>query len=206
MSIVRKMHPMWWPAIIAVLFFIALLANIQWACGGQWKETVSNLLIGAITSSLVVFLVTAYDRFRWYRAFIPLAGGWEEYEFDENNGRKLKPAKSGHACIHHFSENNLSLQLTQEKDKRVWNGQIIMSKEYPHTGRIVFHYEAMHENEHEFGLKEIICRSDYDCDCLYLISINYAEPLKGHCANGDIKLEGTYGKTVLMRKKAGGKL
>jgi hypothetical protein len=201
MSNKYRIHPMYWPGIIAVLAFIALLANTWEVCGSQWKDTINNLLIGAITSSMVVFLVTAHDRVRWFRAFAPLAGGWEEYEFDKNNGRKLEPVKSGHACISHQSENTLSLRLTQEKDKRVWDGQIIMSKEYPHTGRIVFHYEAMPDDEHEFGLKEVIHRSDEAYDYLYFVSINYAEPLKGQCANGCIRIEGTYGKTVLRRKK-----
>jgi hypothetical protein len=129
MSSVRKMHPMWWPAIIAVLFFIALLANMWGACESQWKETVSNLLIGAITSSLVVFLVAAYDRLRWYRAFVPLAGSWEEHEFCKSNGRILDTAKaSGHACIRHQCENTLSIKLTHpdaESGIRIWHGQMI---------------------------------------------------------------------------------
>ena len=145
------------------------------------STTLDNVIIGVYASGLVVILIQLISKIRMYNNYHYLQGDWEECGL---KGRQLQDVL-GDGKIRYRKNNVLTIQLTH--DQRTWRGQIIMSKDYQHRGHIVWHYDPLTDQEHEFGIKELLVpeernKVDSQYDYLYLVGVNYAQAMAGKMA------------------------
>jgi len=183
---------------ITALFFLRLSTYCN-------SITLDNIVIGIYASGLVVILTQLILKIRMYSNYHHLQGNWDEHKLEGRNLTKIL----GYGTIKYIKDNVLSIKLTH--NQRTWRGQIIMSKDYPHTGHIVWHYDTTTENEHEFGLKELLVPTernmlDNKYDYLYLLGINYAQKMTGRIEKYNqhhkvILNDVGYGKVVWVREK-----
>jgi hypothetical protein len=132
------------------------------------------ILIGFISSALVVLFTEFLNNSEMKNKFKNLAGDWKEYNI---SGRKISVDSQADVKIKYIKNNILKVNVTHDdENKRTWTGYIIMNKDNFNIGKIIWHYQLDKNNEHEFGIKNILLpKNDFDLknDYIYCISENY---------------------------------
>jgi len=191
------------PIIIAVIATIVVICGHlpNYSCG--LKPIVLNILQGAYASTLVVLIFEFIQEYRLYKRLNFLTGDWEEFGIQD---RFLKgPIAKGK--IIYNGGNSLTIELSH--DNRKWTGEIIVNKDYPHTGTISWAYLPDSGQDHEFGVKEIIIpternKTDDKYLFLYLLPVNHSMNLMGELRD-DKKIvlsSSDYGRVVWRKEKS----
>jgi len=187
---------------------IAVIATIIVVCGHlptypcDLKLIILNVIQGAYASTLVVLIFEFIQEYRLYKRLNLLTGEWEEFAIE--NRFLVGPIARGK--IIYSGGNSLTIELTH--DNRKWTGEIIVNKNYPHSGTISWAYVPDSEQDHEFGLKEIIIpternKTDVEYLFLYLLPVNHSMNLMGELSvDKKIVLSSSaYGKVVWRKEK-----
>jgi hypothetical protein len=119
-----------------------------------------NVVVGGIITGIVasvLFLVlsnwlkTRYYsiKYKYLKSPNGIQNDWICYSMKNENGRIREDNPNGSTVtINHKKENIFNVRL-QEKDGRIWNGQLTIVNES--MGKLFFQYE----NEHEYGFKNV---------------------------------------------------
>ncbi|MDP3468479.1 MAG: hypothetical protein Q8S11_09105 [Daejeonella sp.] len=190
------------PIIIAVIATIIVVCGhlLNYSCG--LKPIILNIIQGAYASTLVVLIFEFIQEYRLFKRLNLLTGDWEEFGIQD----RFSDGPIANGKIIYNGGNSLTIELAH--DNRKWTGEIIVNKDYPHSGTISWAYVPDSGQDHEFGLKEIIIpternKTDGKYLFLYILPVNHSMNLMGELRE-DKKIvlsSSDYGKVVWRKEK-----
>lgn len=189
----------WLVFITLLATFVIIIGHLpQYPCG--LSSIILNILQGAYASTLVVIFFEFIKEYRLYVRLNFLDGDWEEFGIKDRF--LVGPIAKGVLTYH--GGNVIHIELFH--DTRKWTGEIIVDKDYPHIGTVSWAYVPDAEQEHEFGLKEIIIpternKTDKKYYYFYLLPVNHSMNLLGELhEDRKIVLNGSAYDKVVWRK------